>query len=609
MPDHTQALNPIDDLDEKTAPSRLALPAIAMPASRKRWVLKAASIADAEAIEAATGVPSVIARLLAARGVKAGEAERYLNPSLRDALADPSTLADMDRAADRIAGAIMTGERCGVFGDYDVDGTCGSAVLKEYFKTLGAPLDVYLPDRMLEGYGPTIEAFRTLKDGGVRIIMTVDCGAAAHEAIAAAAREDLEIVILDHHQMDGPPPAGAYATVNPNRADDRSGLKGLSAAGVVFMTIVAVNRALRKAGYFKVRPEPDIRQFLDLVALGLVCDVMPMTGLTRVLTAQGLKVLRNGGNAGLQQLGARAGMSGPASAYDLGFLLGPRINAAGRIGHARLAFDLLTTDDPVRRALLAEKLHVMNAERQDIESDVQQQAIAQIENAGAHHEAVIVAAGEGWHAGVVGIVAGRLKDRYERPAIVIGVENGVGKGSARSLSGVDIGGAIRAARQQGLLIAGGGHEMAAGLTIAADAIPAFTRFLIDRCRADVERALLHQTREIDGIIAPSAVCGAFAGMIAQAGPFGPGNPEPVFVLTSLRVDRAKPVGAGHLACDLVNDVGERVRAIAFRALGEPLGELLSTRGRLHVAGRVKADSWRGEGAAQLHILDAAKAAP
>lgn len=585
---------------------RLALPAMSMPASGRRWVLRTFDENEALAIETATNSPALIARILAARGVRSHEAAQYLNPSLRDALPDPSTMIDMDIAAERLAKAVISGERCGVFGDYDVDGTSGAAILKGYFAAIGAPLDVYLPDRILEGYGPTIEAFRTLKKGGVRLVMTVDCGAAAHDAIDAAADEGLQTIILDHHQMDGLPPKGAFATVNPNRPDDRSGLQSLSAAGVVFMAIVALNRALKSAGFFVDRPAPDLLQFLDLVALGLVCDVMPMTGLARILTAQGLKVLNTGGNPGLQALGSRAGVAVPASAYDLGFLLGPRINAAGRIGHARLAFDLLTTDDPVRRGLLAEKLHVLNAERQEIEAQVQAQSIAQVER--QKTGAVIIAAGEGWHPGVVGIVAGRLKDRYDRPAIVIGVENGVGKGSARSLNGVDIGGAIRAARDAGLLRAGGGHAMAAGLTIDAGAIEAFTAFIDARCREDVERALGGRVREIDAMISPSAVSAAFAEMIARAGPFGPGNPEPVFALASMRVERAKPVGAAHIACDLVNDVGERVRAVAFRAAGEPVGDALTKTARLHVAGRVKSDAWRGGGAGQFHIIDVAESA-
>lgn len=560
------------------------------------------------AIEEATGTAPEVARLLAARGVKAGAAERFLNPSLKRELPDPFALTDMEVAALRIADAIAAGETCGVFGDYDVDGTCGAAILKLFFDAVGGRLEAYLPDRLLEGYGPTIEAFRALKERGANLIVTVDCGAAAHQAIGDAAAEGVSIIVLDHHQMDGPAPAGAVATVNPHRADDRSGLTLLSAAGVVFMAIVAINRALRVKGWFADRPEPDLRSFLDLTALGLVCDVMPMTGLARVLTAQGLKVLSSGGNPGLKELGARAGMKGPATAFDLGFLLGPRINAAGRIGHARLAFDLLTTDDPARRSALAEKLHILNAERQAIERAVQDEAIALVEQRRLYERAVIVAAGEGWHPGVVGIVAGRLKDRYQRPAIVIGVENGLGKGSARSIGGVDIGAAVRAARQQGLLIAGGGHAMAAGLTADAARLGDLDALLDRSLRADVDRAVANQRFEVDAVVAPSAVSGTFARMLGAVGPFGPGNPEPVFALPYMSVESVKVVGGAHIACALSGAAGERVRAIAFRAEGEPLGDLLKSRRRLHLAGRIKTDDWRGADAAQFQIADAAETA-
>ncbi|MCA8888280.1 MAG: DHH family phosphoesterase, partial [Parvularculaceae bacterium] len=385
----------------------ISLPAMNLAASGRRWVLAPCDHAAALAIEDACGCSPLVARILSARGVKAGEAASYLDPKLRDFLPDPDVLTDMSRAAARLADAVIDGTSVGVFGDYDVDGTSASAILKGYFDAIGAPLSVYLPDRMLEGYGPTLEAFLNLKEKGADIIVTVDCGAAAHEPITGAARHGLEVVVFDHHQMDGPPPEGAYAVVNPNRGDDTSGLTDLSAAGVAFMGVVALNRNLRARGYFENRTEPDLRSFLDLTALGLVCDVMPMTGLARVLTAQGLKVLDAGGNAGLRALGKRAGSKGRASVYDLGFLIGPRINAAGRIGHAQLAFDLLTTQDADRRNALAERLHLMNAERQDIERDVQAEAIAQVEGNSLHQNAVIAVAGDGWHPGVIGIVAGR----------------------------------------------------------------------------------------------------------------------------------------------------------------------------------------------------------
>lgn len=583
------------------------LPKMALPASGRRWALRPFDPMAAAAIEAEAGAPPLVARLLAARGVSPGEAVAHLAPSLKAALPDPDALADMGRAADRIADAIEKGERCGIFGDYDVDGTCAAAMLKLYFDAVGGEVDVYLPDRMLEGYGPTVEAFRTLIKGGARVIMTVDCGAAAHGPIADAAALGADVVVLDHHQMDGPPPNGAYATVNPHRPDDRSGLKELSAAGVVFMALIAVNRALRRRGWFAARPEPDLRRWLDLAALGVTCDVMPMTGLARVIVAQGLKALAAGGNPGLIELARRAGVKNAPTVYDLGFVLGPRINAAGRIGHARLAFELLTTEDRNRRDILAEALHAMNAERQTIERAVEAEATATIERDGLANRSAIVVAAEGWHQGVIGIVAGRLKDRYEKPVVVVAVEKGVGKGSGRSLSGVDLGAATRAAHRDGLLIAGGGHAMAAGLTIDAAKIEAFARFLEKSLAADVERSRRNAVRLIDDVVAAAAVSRRTADLVDLAAPFGPGNPEPIYAVEGLSPTATRKIGTSHLSVDFEALDGTRFRGVAFRAVGEPIEALLKSGKRLIVAGRIERDDWRGGEAVQLRIVDAAAA--
>jgi single-stranded-DNA-specific exonuclease len=525
---------------------------------------------------------------------------------------DPFVLKDMDRAAERLARAVVDGETVGIFGDYDVDGTTAAAILKLYFDAVGARSLIYLPDRIAEGYGPSIEAFRQLIAEGAGVIVTVDCGATAHEPIEQAAADGADIVVFDHHLMSGPPPSGAAAVVNPNRQDDISGLGGLSAAGVAFMAAVALNRALREAGHFRDRPEPNLIGLLDLAALGLVCDVMPITGLTRVMVAQGLKVLGGnvgggGGNPGLKALGERAGMKGPPSAYHLGFLIGPRINAAGRIGHARLAFELMTTSDAARRADLAERLHIMNAERQEIEADVQAGALRDIEIHQRHADDVIVTAGAGWHPGVIGIVAGRLKEIYDRPVIVIGVDGDVGKGSGRSIAGVDLGAAINAAKSEGLLIAGGGHAMAAGLTIDAGRIDALRRLLNAELAGDIMRARENRMLDIDAVVGPTAVSKSFADLVATAGPYGPGNPEPTFALLNMRAAYLKTVGKGHVSLSLVSETGETVRAIAFRAAGEALGEVLASGRRLHAVGKIRADDWRGGDAGQLQISDAAPA--
>ncbi|MEM9494426.1 MAG: single-stranded-DNA-specific exonuclease RecJ [Pseudomonadota bacterium] len=604
------AAQPLQAPDLVSASNELSgapLPEIAETASQRRWVLRPADEAASLAMVQTGAVSPLLARALAARGVRTENLESYLSPSLRSSMPDPLVLTDMQKAAARIGGAIAAKEGIGVFGDYDVDGTTAASILKLYFDAIGVDLEVYLPDRMSEGYGPSIDAFRSLKQAGADVIITVDCGTAAHDPIAQAVAEGMDIVVLDHHQMSAPPPEGAAAVVNPNRPDDVSGLNNLSAAGVAFMTVVALNRLLRDEGFFADRQEPNLMQFLDLTALGLVCDVMEMTGLTRTLVAQGLAVMGQGGNKGLAALGARAGVKGPPSTYHLGFLIGPRINAAGRIGHARLAFELLTTSDEAHRRMLSEKLHLMNAERQEIEAAVQEDAVRMIETESLMNDDVIVVASDGWHPGVIGIVAGRLKDIYDRPVIVIGVEGDTGKGSGRSVSGVDLGAAIARAREDGLLVAGGGHAMAAGLTITADGVSAFRRQLNETMAADIAEARKNRVSNIDGVIAPSAVSKSFADMIARAGPFGPGNPEPVFVLTNLRAKFVKPVGKGHLSIVFVSETGEEVRTIAFRADGERLGEVLSSRERVHVLGKVRADDWRGGDAGQLQISDAARA--
>ena len=585
----------------------IPLPPMAQPASGRTWRLKAVDQREALSIMQKNDIEPILARLLAARGVKQQDVNAYINPSLRDALPDPYVLTDMERGASRIADAILTQTRVGVFGDYDVDGTTAAAILKKYFDAIDTPLEVYLPDRITEGYGPSLEAFLALKERGAEVIITVDCGAAAHEPAEGAAAEGLDIVVLDHHLMNGPPPKGAIATINPNRPDDISGLNNLSAAGVAFMAVVAINRRLRQAGYFDKQQEPELLSLLDLTALGLVCDVMEMTGLTRTLVAQGLKTLDKGGNPGLSALGARAGAKGRSSAYHLGFLLGPRINAAGRIGHAQLAFNLLTTTDTARAKQLAEQLHVMNAERQAIEADVQEAAIKTITVEQLDEDDIIVVAGEGWHPGVIGIVAGRIKEIYDRPSIVIGTGNGVGKGSGRSISGVDLGAAIGELKNQELLIAGGGHAMAAGLTVSVDNISALRSTLNERLSESIQIARQARTSDIDAIIAPQAVTKSFAEMVNQAGPFGPGNPEPLFALTDMQAKFIKTVGQNHLSVTLSNDAGASVRAIAFRAEGEPLGNILRSGERLHVAGKIRADDWRGGDAGQLQISDAALA--
>lgn len=591
---------------EEFEPYAISLPAMGDAASGRRWRLRPFDPASAEAIARRCGVDLILARSLSARGLTAETAESFLLASLRQATPEPFSLIDMEPAIRRLVRALTAGETVGVFGDYDVDGTTATAIFARYFESVGGKLLAYLPDRILEGYGPSIAAFRDLQQKGAALIVTVDCGANAHGVIEAAAGEGLEMIVIDHHQMAGSPPRGALACINPQRLDDRSGLNGFSAAGLAFLVIVGLNRALREAGYFKARAEPDLKALLDLAALGLVCDVMPMTGPGRVLTVHGLRALARGTNRGLAALGRRAGAKGAPSAYHLGFLLGPRLNAAGRIGHARLALELLTTNDDSRAEALAERLHVLNAERQAIEQSVFDDALAQL--GALDQSAVIVVAGEGWHPGVIGVVAGRLKEKFDRPAVVIALDGDVGKGSGRSIAGVDLGAAISAAVADRLLIAGGGHKMAAGLTLARDAIPSFTAFLELRLRDGVYRAHMERLLEIDAVIAPRAVVRPLAALIERAGPFGPGNAEPVFALLDVTADQLREVGSGHFSCRLVGRGGDAARAIAFRATESGVAAALSRASRIHVAGKIRADDFRGGEAGQFHIIDVAPAA-
>lgn len=606
------------DHDERSPVAGSAHDIVAHSVRGVPWHLKPADEAAVFRMASAHSLDEALARILVARSVSEGKAEDYLNPSLRAMMPDPSCLTDMDPATARLQSAIMRGEIIGIFGDYDVDGVTATSLLFLYLQALGQTAKIYLPDRVADGYGPSIEAFRTLKEQGATLIVTVDCGASAHEPIDAAGQEGLDIVVLDHHQMAGPPPQGAFAVVNPNRPDDLSGLTNLSAVGVTFMVLVALNRSLRGAGYFNDRAQPDLRQWLDIVALGLICDVMSVTGLTRAMIAQGLRIMTqqmdhgSGGNAGIAALATRAGVKTPASPYHLGFLIGPRINAAGRIGHANMAFEMLTTNDEAKRRHLAEKLHVMNAERQAIEADVLAAAIAQIDgviDTLGHVPQIIIASGDGWHPGVIGIVAGRLKERYDRPAIVIGFDGDIGKGSGRSIDGVDLGGAISSARSDGLLVAGGGHAMAAGLTIDRSQLGGFAEIVQARLFDDVNDAIANRKKWVDGIVAPSAVHASFAALIAKAGPFGNGNPEPVFVIRDIQVLRSKIFSNAHISCSLVSDGGDEARAIAFRCVDDEIGEALLSGRRLHVAGRIKADDWRGGDAGQFQITDVAYAAP
>ena len=558
-------------------------------ATGRRWIARDADPDAVSALARRLDKPAALARVLAGRGVDIEDGERFLTPSLKDSLPDPSLFADMDVAVSVLSDAIEQGRRIAVFADYDVDGATSAAQLIRYCRARGVEIDLYVPDRITEGYGPSGQAFSALKGRGAEVVVTVDCGAMAHEALHAAKGMGLDIVVLDHHQMTAEPPPAA-AVVNPNRPDCRSGCGHLAAAGVTFMTLVALNREGRRRGVFADGSEPDLLSLLDLTALGTIADVVPLKGLNRAITAQGLKVMSRQANPGLAALAEVAAAQGPASVYHAGFVYGPRINAGGRIGRADLGARLLSTDDPAEAASIAKTLDALNAERRAIEAAVIEAAVAQIEADPARRDAsVIVAAGVGWHAGVIGIAAGRLKDRYGRPAIVIALPEGderEAKGSGRSVSGVDLGGMIASARDEGLLVAGGGHAMAAGLTVAADRVSELSAYL---CAAlDAQGGAPQATLKLDGLVSPAGAGRELADAVADAGPFGAGNPEPVFVLADMRLRSFREVGVGHLKVTLEDAGGARVDAIAFRALDSSLEPLLTTRdGALHAAVKIR----------------------
>ncbi|MBS0548916.1 MAG: single-stranded-DNA-specific exonuclease RecJ [Proteobacteria bacterium] len=579
----------------------------------RRWAARLDDERTALAIVQRHGLPDAIARLLAARNVPLDEVPDFLDPTLRKFLPDPSHLKDMDAAIARLVAAVQAGEKIVVFGDYDVDGATSSALLLRFFRAVGGNVGVYIPDRRKEGYGPNAPALLKIKEEGAHVVVTVDCGVTAYAPLKEARAAGLDLIVIDHHQAEIALPE-ATAVVDPNRLDDDSPHKQLAAVGVAFLLAVGVNRALRMAGWYTTaRPEPDLRQWLDLVALGTVADVVPLTGVNRALVRSGLQIMRKRGNVGLAALADVARLREEPEAYHLGFFLGPRVNAGGRVGQADLGARLLSSEDPHEVGALAMRLDELNGERRAIEREVLDQAIARIEGQYGPDRAalpsVLVVESDGWHVGVIGIVASRLVERYGRPAFVIGMDGDLGKGSGRSVRGVDLGNAVLAARQAGLLVNGGGHAMAAGLTVARSALADLTAFLDGRISPQLGAAPALRELGIDAAIAPAAATQELVEMIDRAGPFGAGNAQPRFVLPSVRVSHAQTVGEGHVRCTLVGAERGRVEAIAFRAGQSELGPALLDPSRpvLHVAGGLRIDRYNGRASVRLQIDDAARA--
>jgi single-stranded-DNA-specific exonuclease len=573
----------------------------------RRWIARPSDERTALALAQGHGLPELVGRVLSARGIDLTTADAFLNPKLKSLLPDPSHLKDMDAAASRIARAIMEGERVAVFGDYDVDGATSSALLRRFFRAAGSDLTVYIPDRIAEGYGPNAPALLRLQAEGIRLVVTVDCGVTAFDPLAAVADAGLEVVVIDHHAAEPRLPR-AIAVVNPNRTDDPSPHKTLAAVGVTFLLVVAVNRVLRNAGWWNdARPVPDLLNWLDMVALGTVCDVVPLVGLNRALVTQGLKIMAKRGNPGITALADLCKLAEKPDAWHAGFILGPRVNAGGRVGASDLGARMLSTDDPREAAELARILDQHNTERRAIEAEVLEEAMTGVEAALEDLGGLVFAVGEGWHPGVIGIVAARLKERYNRAACVVALDNGIGKASGRSVRGVDLGAAVIAARHAGLLIAGGGHPMAAGFSATADRLPELKLFLANRIAAQQVDGPLAPTLELDGMLSVGGATPDLVALLARLGPFGTGNAEPRFALADARIVQASVVGENHVRCILSGQGGERLKAIAFRSLDTDLGKALLKSGStpMHIAGHLRPDTWQGRNDVQLLIDDAA----
>ncbi|MFO1014227.1 MAG: single-stranded-DNA-specific exonuclease RecJ [Caulobacteraceae bacterium] len=575
----------------------------------RTWRERPADPALVRALEARHGLAEPLARAIASRGVSEDQAEHFLRPTLKALFPDPSSFLDMDRAAEVLVDALVSRRPMTIFADYDVDGASSAAQIVRWFRHMGLELPIYVPDRVNEGYGPSEAAFRKLKGQGTELVITVDCGAAAHDALAAAAAMHLDVVVIDHHLMrEDPPPA--LALVNPNRPGDNSGQGNLAAAGVAFVLLAALNREARRCGLFETRPEPDVRQWMDLAAMGAVCDVTSLTGFNRAIAALGLNVMSRWANPGLKALLEIAGGSGPASVFHAGFILGPRINAGGRIGRSDLGARLLSTDDPAEAADLARQLDALNSERKQVEQAVIDEAVARLEAEGGTDAPAIVVAAEGWHPGVVGIVASRLRERYRRPVFVIGIDTaaGVGKGSGRSQPGVNLGAAVQKAFEDGLLLAGGGHAMAAGLTIRAGEIDRFRAYLCEALEGQMIAAAEADAVDIDVLVSPGPGNRALSDAFGILAPFGPGNPEPMFALADVRSDRPILMKGGHVRTQLVDASGRRIKAVAWRSAETPLGQrLLAGQGGLHVAGKLQADDWQGRQSVEIVVEDVADA--
>ncbi|WP_072389972.1 single-stranded-DNA-specific exonuclease RecJ [Hyphomicrobium sp. CS1GBMeth3] len=599
-------------------PEEAAFLGVVQSARGYRWreTLEAGRLNEAVAISQQHALPELLGRVLAARGVRLDDVPVFLDPTIRALMPDPSTLTDMDKAAKRLADAVVRRERVAVFGDYDVDGACSSALMARFLAHHDVRSRIYIPDRLTEGYGPNTDAIAQLIGEGANLIVTVDCGTTSVDVLGGAPAQGADVVVIDHHQADETLPA-VHALVNPNRLDDISGQGHLCAAGVVFLVLVATVRELRQRGFYGAsKPEPQLIRDLDLVALATVADVVPLTGLNRAYVTKGLAIMRERQNVGLRALADAAGLSEAPNAYHLGFILGPRINAGGRIGDAALGAKLLSTEDEGEAVRIAALLDRLNKERKEIERAALEEAVAMADRMleeDANLSVLMVGSPE-WHRGVVGLIASRITERFKRPSCVIAWDNAAaggvvsGTGSLRSVAGIDIGAAVRQAVAAGHLVKGGGHAMAAGLTVDQAKLDDLKSFFASVLGNAAVRLSERAAFAIDGALTPSAVTDTLIDLIERAGPYGQGNPQPRFAFPAHRVKFAKPVGTAHIRCVLEAGDGSRLDAVAFRAAGQPLGDLLTAASGalpVHVVGQLRRDTWGGRNRIELQIEDAA----
>ncbi|MCQ1837032.1 single-stranded-DNA-specific exonuclease RecJ [Neorhizobium galegae] len=608
----TRIFSALSSTVETVDPVPRAFLGVERSAGDQRWVSRLDQAAQNRALAIAQihGIPDLVARVLAGRGVTLDDAPAFLDPTIRSLMPDPYTLTDCEKAVLRLADAIARQEKVAIFGDYDVDGASSSALLYRFLRHFDIEAEIYIPDRIFEGYGPNPAAIRQLIANGASLIVTVDCGSTSHDALAAAREEGCDVVVIDHHQLGHELPP-CLALVNPNREDDLSGQGHLCAAGVVFLVLVAAARHMRQIGDPRAR-SLDLLAWLDIVALATVCDVVPLKGLNRAYVVKGLLAARHMGNAGLSALFRKAGLGGPVTPYHFGFLIGPRINAGGRIGDAALGSRLLTLEDPIEAEVIAGRLDELNRERQAMEAAMLAEAEAEVlaEYGNGEGANVIVTARDKWHPGIVGLIAARLKEKFKRPAFAIAFDpSGKGTGSGRSINGFDMGRMVRAAVDTGLLVKGGGHAMAAGLTVERSNLGRLRAFFEEMAGEGVPALVANHVLKIDGALSASGATLELFDQLEQAGPYGSGHSQPVFAIPAHRLKDARLVGTAHIKVTLEAADGSRLEGIAFRAAETPLGNmLLNSRGaQIHAAGCLSADQWQGTRRMQLRLLDAVKA--